>query len=82
MIVLVPSTARDLAEAIVASVIPWMEGGLHQGLEEHRTKGDKNKILDTFFERFRDQVARDPLSYSPDIIQSCIVIRKQNFETI
>lgn len=72
------SAAGDLAKAIVASVRPWMEGSLHQGLSEHRSAEDKAQILDTFFKCFRDHVARDPLLYSPDFLQSTLVIRKQN----
>ncbi|XP_021350923.1 uncharacterized protein LOC110448802 isoform X2 [Mizuhopecten yessoensis] len=67
----------EYSRRIVASVYPWMQHVLYEGLSVSRTEDEKQAIIDQYFDRLRTY-AFDHSDHKPYLVFTEVVIKKNH----
>ena len=71
------NAARQYAKRLVMQTRVWSNSSYVSGLSNTRTTKEKNAIVDQFFLRYENDIAKDPDEYRHDYLQTYLLIRKE-----
>jgi len=69
-------SAREFAVSYIPTLRSWSEAVFLNGLSAERSPDDKAKIVDTFYQRYEDQVAENPDGHAMDYVHCYLAIEK------
>lgn len=69
-------TAEEHSKWFVPTTRTWSNTSYMNGLNDSRTEDEKNKIVDTLFDRYAAEVAKDPSKHGMDYFHAYLVVEK------
>ena len=69
-------TASKFARGLSMQTRQWTNWTFMSGLSDRRSEEEKRHIVDNLFKRYEDDIARAPVEFGEDTVETYLVIRK------